>query len=42
MIGGKLSKSDTNVTLTSNIIKHKLGLDLSPEEERVEKNFRRG
>jgi len=42
MIGGKLSKSDTNVTLTSNVIKHKLGLDLSPEEERVEKNFRRG
>lgn len=42
MIGGKLSKSDTNVALTANVLKKALGLELSPEDQRVEDNFRRG
>jgi DNA sulfur modification protein DndB len=42
MTGGKLSKTDTNVTLTANVLKKALGLDLSPEEQRIEDNFKRG
>ena len=42
MIGGKLSKSDTNVTLTSNVIKKALGLNLSPDEQRIENNLTAG
>ena len=42
MTGGKLSKSDVNVTLTTNVLKHALGLELSPEDQRVEDNFHRG
>jgi DNA sulfur modification protein DndB len=37
LIGGKVSKVTTNVTLTTNVIKLALGLSLSPEEEKVEK-----
>ncbi|MBM3202151.1 MAG: DNA sulfur modification protein DndB [Chlamydiae bacterium] len=42
MISGKLSKSDINVTLTSNVIKKALGLELTPDEQKVENSFRRG
>lgn len=36
MIGGKVSKVTTNVTLTTNVIKNALGLPLCEEEQRVE------
>jgi len=42
MIGGRISKSSNNVTLTTNVVKNALGLDLTPEEERVEAAFHRG
>lgn len=42
MIGGRVSKSEHNVILTSNFIKTALGLELTPEEKRVEDAFLRG
>lgn len=42
LIGGRASKASHNVTLTTNVIKKALGLDLSPDEQRVEHAFRRG
>lgn len=36
MIGGKISKVTTNVTLTTNVIKKALGLPLGAEEARIE------
>lgn len=36
MIGGKVSKVTTNVILTTNAIKHQLGIELAPDEQRVE------
>lgn len=42
MIGGKISKVTTNVTLTTNVIKQALGLPLDPEEKRVEEAFGKG
>ena len=36
MIGGKVSKVTTNVILTTNVIKQQLGIELAPEEQRVE------
>lgn len=36
LIGGKVSKVTTNVTLTTNVVKRRLGLALSPEEQAVE------
>jgi DNA sulfur modification protein DndB len=42
MVGGRVSKSSHNVTLSTNVIKRCLGLDLGPEEIRVEKAFLRG
>lgn len=42
LLGGKVSKSATNVILTANIIKIKLGLMLTQEEENIEKEARRG
>ena len=36
MIGGKVSKVTTNVTLTANVIKNRLGIDLTPEEQKIE------
>lgn len=36
MVGGRLSKAQVNVVLTTNYIKHHLELELSPEEERIE------
>lgn len=42
LIGGRVSKTSNNVMLTTNLIKHKLGLQLSPEELRTEKAYKRG
>ena len=42
LLGGRVSKSQQNVILTSNAIKQHLKLDLSPEEQRVEDAFARG
>ena len=42
LVGGKVSKATTNVTLTTNLLKSHLGLTLSPDERRVEDAFRRG
>ncbi len=35
-IGGRVSKAHNNVVLTAAVVKRALGLDLSPEEQRVE------
>lgn len=42
MIGGRVSKASQNITLTTNLLKTKLGLELSPEERRAEQAFLRG
>jgi len=42
MIGGRVSKASHNVSLTTNLIKLRLGLDLTPEEQRIERAFQRG
>jgi DNA sulfur modification protein DndB len=42
MIGGRVSKASQNVTLTTNVIKQLLGIELGPEEQRAEKAFKRG
>jgi DNA sulfur modification protein DndB len=42
LIGGRVSKSAQNVTLTCNVIKQKIGLELGPEEIRVENAYKRG
>ena len=42
LIGGKVSKVTANVMLTTNVIKHQLGIELSPEEQRVEDAINRG
>lgn len=42
MIGGRMSKASQNITLTTNLIKTELGLDLTPEEQRAERAFLRG
>jgi DNA sulfur modification protein DndB len=42
LIGGRASKASHNVTLTTNVIKRTLGLELSPDEQRVEHAFKRG
>lgn len=42
MIGGQVSKNSHNTILTANVIKKKLGLDLTAEEEKVEKAYRGG
>ncbi|MBI2388618.1 MAG: DNA sulfur modification protein DndB [Deltaproteobacteria bacterium] len=39
LIGGRVSKSTNNVTLTTNAIKRQLDLPLTPEEQRVEDAF---
>lgn len=36
MIGGKVSKVTTNIILTTNVIKQQLGIELAPEEQKVE------
>jgi len=40
-IGGKISKSHTCVTLTTNLLKKNFGLELTPEENRVEEEYLR-
>lgn len=42
MIGGRVSKSGQNVTLTTNAIKQHLKMKLTPEEQTVEEAFLRG
>ncbi|MDB4538679.1 DNA sulfur modification protein DndB, partial [bacterium] len=42
MIGGRVSKSSQNVSLTCNAIKQRLGLDLTAEETRLEEAYLRG
>ncbi len=42
MTGGRVSKAGNNVTLTTNVVKQALGLDLSAEERRVEEAYKRG
>ena len=42
MLGGRVQKADQNVTLTTNLIKKFLSLELSPEERRVEEAYIRG
>jgi DNA sulfur modification protein DndB len=42
MIGGRVSKAMHNVTLTTNVLKHRLQLELSPEEQRIEDAFHAG
>ena len=42
LLGGRVSKSQQNVILTTNVIKDHLGLSLSPEEQRAEDAFKRG
>jgi len=39
MIGGKISKSHNCVILTTNLLKNKFGLELTPEEKEVEEVF---
>ena len=36
LIGGKVSKVTTNIILTTNVIKKQLGIELNPEEAKVE------
>jgi DNA sulfur modification protein DndB len=42
MLGGRVSKAEQNVVLTTNILKQYLDLALTPEEQRVEDAFLRG
>lgn len=42
LIGGRVSKSEQNVILTTNAIKQHLSIPLSPEEQRLEDGFKRG
>ena len=39
---GRVSKSGNSVILTTNLLKQKLGLPLTAEEQRVERAFERG
>jgi DNA sulfur modification protein DndB len=40
MIGGRINKSQTNLILTTNAIKMILGIELTPEEDRIEALFK--
>lgn len=42
LVGGTLNKSQKNVALTANLIKHTLGLPLAPQEEIIERNYLKG
>ncbi len=42
MNGGRFSKAGNNITLTTNLLKNKLGIELSPSEQRIEDAFLRG
>jgi len=39
MVGGRINKSQTNLTLTTGVIKHFLGLQLTAEELNAEENL---
>ena len=39
MTAGRVSKSMNNVTLTTNVVKAHLGLNLTPEEQRVDESY---
>ena len=41
-VGGRVSKSGQNVSLTTNVIKKTLGIKLTPEEHRLEEVLKRG
>lgn len=41
VVSGRLSKATQNIILTANYIKKRLGLDLSPEDQRIEDAFER-
>lgn len=41
MVGGKISKANQHIILTTNVIKKRLKLELTPEEKRLEAIFRR-
>jgi len=42
LIGGKVSKATTNVILTTNVIKKRLGVELDDEEQRTETAHKKG
>ena len=42
VVRGRLSKATQNVILTANYIKQRLGLELTPEDQRIEDAFLRG
>jgi len=42
MVGGRISKTSNNVTLTINALKSALGLPLEEEEQRIEDAYRKG
>ena len=42
LVAGRVSKATNNVILTTNTVKHALGLPLRPDEERLETAFKRG
>lgn len=42
MIGGRVSKSSNNVTLTTNVLRKHVGQQLSAEEQRIEDAYRKG
>jgi DNA sulfur modification protein DndB len=42
MVGGKVSKVTTSIILTTNVVKRQMGIELSPEEQKVEDNFNKG
>lgn len=42
MIGGRVSKANTNVILTTNALRSHLELPLSPEEQRIEEAYEKG
>jgi DNA sulfur modification protein DndB len=42
MLGGRVQKSSSNVTLTTNLLKKHMKLPLTPEEERIEDAYNRG
>lgn len=42
MIGGRISKTQMNVTLTTNALKQALSLELSPDEKKAERLMKKG
>ena len=42
MIGGRVSKANTNVILTTNALRKHLDLPLSSEEQRIEEAYEKG